>query len=98
MERIDALVNAKVDIIVIDTAHGHSQGVIQAVKKSKEKYPELPVIAGNVGSCKRSQTIGIFFIVDISNQGFGIKQTGTNTSLIGRVSSPGPPQCNHQYK
>lgn len=50
MERIDALVNAKVDIIVIDTAHGHSQGVIQAVKKSKEKYPELPVIAGNVAT------------------------------------------------
>ena len=50
LERVDALVKAKVDVITIDTAHGHSQGVLDAVKKVKAKYPELQVIAGNVAT------------------------------------------------
>lgn len=50
MERITALVKSQVDVIVIDTAHGHSMGVINAVKKAKEAYPELQVIAGNVAT------------------------------------------------
>lgn len=52
MERIDALVKAQVDVIVLDTAHGHSQGVLEAVKKIKEVYPELQVIAGNVATAE----------------------------------------------
>ena len=52
MERIDALVKAQVDVIVLDTAHGHSQGVLDAVKKIKEAYPELQVIAGNVATAE----------------------------------------------
>ena len=52
MERVDALVKAKVDVIVIDTAHGHSKGVIEAVKKVKAKYPDLQVIAGNVATAE----------------------------------------------
>ncbi|SHI59768.1 inosine-5'-monophosphate dehydrogenase [Dethiosulfatibacter aminovorans DSM 17477] len=50
MERIEALVKAKVDVIAVDTAHGHSSGVINAVKKIKEVYPDLQVIAGNVAT------------------------------------------------
>ncbi len=50
MKRADALVNAGVDVIVIDTAHGHSQGVLETVKKFKEKYPEHTLIAGNVAT------------------------------------------------
>lgn len=50
MERVDALVKAKVDVIVVDTAHGHSQGVIKAVKRIKTEYPDLEVIAGNVAT------------------------------------------------
>jgi IMP dehydrogenase len=50
MERIEALVKAKVDVVAVDTAHGHSSGVINAVKKIKETYPELQVIAGNVAT------------------------------------------------
>ena len=50
MERIDALVKAQVDVIVLDTAHGHSQGVLEAVKKIKKAYPTLQVIAGNVAT------------------------------------------------
>lgn len=50
MERVDALVKAAVDVITVDTAHGHSRGVIEAVRKIKAKYPELQVIAGNVAT------------------------------------------------
>jgi IMP dehydrogenase len=50
MERVDALKNAGVDVISIDTAHGHSKGVIEALKKVKAKYPDLDVICGNVAT------------------------------------------------
>ncbi len=48
MDRVDALVKAGVDIITVDSAHGHSQGVINQVKEIKTKYPELNVIGGNI--------------------------------------------------
>ena len=48
MERVKALYEADVDVITLDTAHGHSQGVMEAVKKIKNKYPNLQIIAGNV--------------------------------------------------
>ena len=57
MERVDALVNSKVDIITIDTAHGHSRGVLEAVKKVKEKYPELQVIAGNIATAAATEDL-----------------------------------------
>ena len=50
MERVDALVNAKVDVIVVDSAHGHSKNILDAVKQIKSAYPELQVIAGNVAT------------------------------------------------
>lgn len=50
MDRVEALVRAKVDILVIDTAHGHSFGVIETVRKVKTKYPDLQIIAGNVAT------------------------------------------------
>ncbi|MBQ9827056.1 MAG: IMP dehydrogenase [Lachnospiraceae bacterium] len=50
MDRIQALVEAKVDVIVIDTAHGHSENVLQAVRNVKARWPELQVIAGNVAT------------------------------------------------
>lgn len=50
MERVEALVNAGADVIVIDTAHGHSLGVIELVKKIKDAYPEQEIIAGNVAT------------------------------------------------
>ncbi|HAZ36775.1 MAG TPA: IMP dehydrogenase [Clostridiaceae bacterium] len=50
MERVDALYNAKVDVIVVDTAHGHSKGVLDAVYAIKNKYPDLQVIGGNVAT------------------------------------------------
>jgi len=50
MDRIEALYKSKVDVIVIDTAHGHSKGVIETVKMVKEKYKDLQVIAGNIAT------------------------------------------------
>ena len=50
LERVEALVNAKVDVIVLDSAHGHSANVIRCVKMIKEKFPEVQVIAGNVAT------------------------------------------------
>jgi len=50
MHRVNALVKAKVDVIVVDTAHGHSQGVLDTVKKIKNAYPDLEIIAGNVAT------------------------------------------------
>lgn len=48
MDRVDALVKAGVDIITVDSAHGHSQGVINQVKEIKTKYPNLDVVGGNI--------------------------------------------------
>lgn len=50
MERVDALVAVHVDVIVIDSAHGHSKNIMETVKEIKVKYPELQVIAGNVAT------------------------------------------------
>ncbi|SDY39855.1 IMP dehydrogenase [Lachnobacterium bovis] len=50
MERVEALVNAHVDVIVVDSAHGHSKNIIEAVKKIKNTYPDLQVIAGNIAT------------------------------------------------
>lgn len=52
MKRIDKLVAAGVDAIVIDTAHGHSAGVLQQVKRVREEYPKLDIIAGNVATAE----------------------------------------------
>ena len=49
-ERVEELVKSKVDIITVDTAHGHSKGVIESIKKIKAKFPNLPIIAGNVAT------------------------------------------------
>lgn len=50
LDRVDALVNAGVDAIVIDTAHGHTRGVVGTLKSVKAKYPELDVIVGNIAT------------------------------------------------
>ncbi|MCI8327745.1 MAG: IMP dehydrogenase [Lachnospiraceae bacterium] len=50
MDRVNALVNAHVDVIVVDSAHGHSKNILEAVKKIKSAHPDLQVIAGNVAT------------------------------------------------
>ncbi|PRX26441.1 inosine-5'-monophosphate dehydrogenase [Orenia metallireducens] len=56
-ERIAALVEAEVDVVIIDTAHGHSQKVIDMVKGVKEKYPELNIISGNVATAEATKAL-----------------------------------------
>lgn len=56
-ERVDALVRAGVDLIVVDTAHGHSRNVIEAVKAIKRRYPELEVVAGNVATAEGAKAL-----------------------------------------
>ena len=50
MERVDALVAVHVDVIVVDSAHGHSANILKAVRDIKAKYPDLQIIAGNVAT------------------------------------------------
>jgi IMP dehydrogenase len=57
MERIEALVDANVDVIAVDTAHGHSQNVINLVKEIKTKFPDLQLIAGNVATAEATRAL-----------------------------------------
>jgi IMP dehydrogenase len=56
-ERIERLIAANVDVVVIDTAHGHSEGVIQTVKNTKKKFPDLELIAGNVATKEGTRSL-----------------------------------------
>ena len=56
-ERIAALVEAGVDILLIDTSHGHSQGVIDRVKQTRAQYPDLQIVAGNVATAEGAKAL-----------------------------------------
>ncbi|WP_404446714.1 IMP dehydrogenase [Sutcliffiella horikoshii] len=57
MLRVEKLVQKSVDAIVVDTAHGHSQGVLDTVRKIREKYPNLNIIAGNVATAEATRDL-----------------------------------------
>ncbi len=57
LDRVEALVNAKVDAIVIDSAHGHSANVLRCVRMVKDAFPELQVIAGNVATAEATEDL-----------------------------------------
>ncbi len=57
LERVHALVAAGVDVIFIDTAHGHSAGVINVLKEIKQNYPDISVVAGNIGTAEAAETL-----------------------------------------
>ena len=57
LDRIEALKNAGVDVISIDTAHGHSKGVMEAAKKVKRKYPDLEMIVGNIATGEAARAL-----------------------------------------
>ena len=56
-DRLDALVAAKADVIIVDTAHGHSAGVLRTLKEIKQAYPHIPVIAGNVATAAGTEAL-----------------------------------------
>ncbi len=49
LDRAEAIIDAGVDVLVLDTAHGHSEGVLEAVARTRKKFPEAQIIAGNIG-------------------------------------------------
>jgi len=57
MKRVEALVKAQVDVIVIDTAHGHSKGVFDTVQQIRQAFPELAIIAGNVATAEATNAL-----------------------------------------
>jgi len=85
-ERIDRLINANVDVIVIDSAHGHSQGVIEAVKDTKRNFPNLELIAGNVATSEGTRAL-IDAGIDAVKVGIGPGSICT-TRIIAGVGVP----------
>lgn len=57
LERVAELVKAQVDVVVLDSAHGHNSGIIEAVSKVKKAYPDLQLIAGNVATASGTQAL-----------------------------------------
>ena len=57
MDRVDTLINAQLDLLVVDTAHGHSRGVIETVKAVKKRYPDCQVMAGNVATAEGTRDL-----------------------------------------
>jgi IMP dehydrogenase len=74
LERVDALVKAKVDAIVIDTAHGHSANVLKVVAMVREAYPNVQIIAGNVATAQAT--------VDLINAGVNAVKVGIGPGSI----------------
>jgi len=86
LERVDALINAEADVILIDTSHGHSKNVIEAVKKIKGTFGDCELIAGNVGTEKGAQDL-ITAGVDAVKIGIGPGSICT-TRIIAGVGVP----------
>ena len=57
LERVEALSNASVDAIIIDTAHGHTKGVVELLKKIKSAYPNLDIVVGNIATAAAAQAL-----------------------------------------
>ncbi len=86
MDRVSALVDSKVDIITIDTAHGHSKGVLDCVAKVKAKFPNLPIIAGNVATADATKAL-IEHGADVVKVGIGPGSICT-TRIIAGIGVP----------
>jgi IMP dehydrogenase len=87
IDRVKALVEAKVDTLVIDSAHGHSGGVIDMIRKVKNAYPDIPLIAGNVATAEGTK--------DLINAGVDCIKVGVGPGSICTtriVSGAGVPQ------
>jgi len=86
IDRVAALVDAKVDIIAIDTAHGHNQGVIDGVKRIRARFPDIAIIAGNVATAKGTRAL-IEAGADVVKVGIGPGSICT-TRIISGVGVP----------
>ncbi|MDD6573196.1 MAG: IMP dehydrogenase [Thermoflexaceae bacterium] len=86
MERVKALVEAKVDVIVVDSAHGHSKNIINTVREIKEAFPQLQVIAGNIATGEAARAL-IEAGVDAVKVGIGPGSICT-TRIIAGIGVP----------
>jgi len=86
LERVEELVKAGVDLVVVDTAHGHSQRVIDVIKKVKSKYPELDLVGGNVATAEAVKAL-IKAGVDAIKVGIGPGSICT-TRIIAGIGVP----------
>src|SRR3989449_3921156 len=82
MERADALVSANVDVLVIDTAHGHSQGVLDMVARVRQRFPDVELMAGNVATAEGTQAL-ISAGVDAVKVGIGAGSICTTRVVAG---------------
>lgn len=57
LERVGALIDAQADVLVLDSAHGHSQNIMKCLKMVKESYPDIPVIAGNIATAEAAEDL-----------------------------------------
>ncbi len=86
MKRVDMLVKANVDAIVVDTAHGHSKGVLDTVRQIREAYPNLTIIAGNVATAEATKDL-IAAGADVVKVGIGPGSICT-TRVVAGVGVP----------
>jgi len=86
VERAEALVAAHVDIIIIDTAHGHSQGVLDIVKDLRRRFPDVDLIAGNVATAEATEAL-IRLGVDAVKVGIGAGSICT-TRVVAGIGMP----------
>jgi len=85
-ERVELLVKAGVDAVAVDTAHGHSRNVVETVRAIKRRHPELPVVAGNIGTAEAAEAL-IEAGADALKVGMGVGSICT-TRIISGVGVP----------
>lgn len=86
MERAAALVNAHVDVLIVDTAHGHSQGVLDIVRQIRKAFPDLNLVAGNVATAEATEAL-IAIGVDAVKVGIGAGSICT-TRIVAGIGVP----------
>ena len=86
LERVDALVKSKVDLIVVDSAHGHSKNILEMVKKIRANYPNLPIVAGNVATADATEAL-IDAGADVVKVGIGPGSICT-THIVAGIGMP----------
>ncbi|MBQ7901497.1 MAG: IMP dehydrogenase [Clostridia bacterium] len=96
LDRVDALVNAKVDVLVLDSAHGHSQNIMKTLRLVKEHYPNIPVIAGNIATGAAAKEL-IEAGADAVKVGIGPGSICT-TRVVAGVGVPQITAINEVYK
>ncbi|MBG9987419.1 IMP dehydrogenase [Aerococcaceae bacterium DSM 111176] len=92
-ERAEALIQAGIDALIIDTAHGHSAGVIRKIKEVREKYPDVTIIAGNVATAEGARAL---FEVGVDVVKVGIGPGSICTTRV--VAGVGVPQITAIYE